>query len=125
MPTRRTASRPAALDPYAQRFQELKTELAQIEYFSKGTILARMVKCGKPQCACHTKPAKRHGPYFEWTFKAQGRTVNVRLSAETAPLFLAAAKQHRKLKSILNRLEKLSRQALAKSARDAARRHDD
>jgi hypothetical protein len=113
------------MDPYAQRFQELKTELARIEYFCKGTVLTRMVKCGKPQCACHSKPAKRHGPYYEWTYKAQGRTVNVRLSTETAPLFQAAATQHRKLKSILNRLEKLSRQALAKSARDAARRHND
>jgi len=108
-----------------KRFQELKTELAQIEYFSKGTVLARMVKCGKSQCDCHTKPAKRHGPYYEWTYKAQGRTVNVRLSAETAPIFQADAKQHRKLKSILNRLEKLSRQALAKLAKDAARRYDD
>ena len=116
MPTKRFASQPAA-DSYAKRFQELKTELARIEYFSKGTVLARMVKCGKPQCACHTKPVKRHGPYYEWTYKAQGKTVNVRLSAETAPIFQAAAKQHRKLKSILKRLEKLSRQALAKLAK--------
>jgi hypothetical protein len=51
--------------------------------------------------------------------------VNVRLSAETAPIFQAAAKQHRKLKSVLNRLEKLPRQALAKLAKRAARtRHD-
>jgi hypothetical protein len=126
--TKRTASRPAApaaIDTYAERFQELKAELAQIEYFSKGTVLARMMKCGKPQCACHTTPAKRHGPYYEWTYKAQGKTVNVRLSAKTAPIFQEAAKQHRKLKSILDRLEKLSRQALAKMAKDTARRHGD
>lgn len=121
-PLKRRSPQVAASDTYAKRFQELKTELAQIEYFSKGTVLARMVKCGKPQCACRTKPSKRHGPYYEWTYKAQGKTVNVRLSKEAAPIYQAAAKQYRKLKAILNRLEKLSRQALAKSARDATRR---
>ena len=119
---KRPASKSAAIDRYSERFQELKAELGHIEYFSKGTVLARMVKCGKPQCACHTKPSKRHGPYYEWTYKAKGKTVNVRLSAEAAPLFQAAAKQYRKLKSLLTRLEKLSRQALSKLAKDAARR---
>jgi len=109
-------------DEYARRFQKLKSELAQLEYFSKGTILARMMKCGKPQCPCHTKPAKRHGPYYEWTYKVRGKTVNVRLGSEAAPLYQAATQQHRQLKSILDRLEKLSRQALAKAAKAAAKR---
>jgi uncharacterized coiled-coil protein SlyX len=112
---------PRAADPYAKRFRELKTELAQIGYFSKGTVLTRRMKCGKPQCACHTQPAKRHGPYYEWTYKEQGKTVNVRLSKQAAPIYQRAAQQYRKLKAILNRLEKLSRQALARSAKDATR----
>jgi hypothetical protein len=116
---------PRATDPYAKRFQELKTELAQIGYFAKGTVLTRRMKCGKPQCACHTQPTKRHGPYYEWTYKAQGKTVNVRLSKQAASLYRDAAKQYRKLKRILSRLEKLSRQALAKSAQQLARRPPD
>ena len=47
---------------------------------------------------------------------------SIGLSPETAPFFQAAARQYRKLKTILNRLEKLSRQALAKLAKNAARR---
>src|ERR1039458_10884435 len=35
--------------------------------------------------------AKRHGPYFELTYKANGKTVNVKLSPEAAPLYRAAA----------------------------------
>lgn len=109
-------------DESARRFQELKNELAQLEFFSKGTVLARMMKCGKIQCPCHTKPAKRHGPYYEWTYKVRGKTVNVRLDPEAAPIYQAAVQQNRKLKSILIRLEKLSRQALAKSAKAAVKR---
>jgi hypothetical protein len=122
MPTPRRSPRSGASDTYAKRFQELRTELAEIEYFCKGTVLTRRMKCGKPQCACHTQPSKRHGPYYEWTYKAQGKTVNVRLTKEAAPLYQAAAKQYRQLKATLNRLEKISRKALAKSAKDAARR---
>lgn len=58
-------------------------------------------------------------PYFEWTYKVQGRTVNVKPSPQAAPLYQAATKQHRKLKAVLARMERLSRTALARLARQA------
>ena len=98
----------------AQRFRQARRELLQLEYFLKGTVLKRMMKCGRPQCACHHDPSKRHGPYFEWTYK-----VNGKLTAEAAPLYKAAAKQQRKLKAVLVRLERLSRTVLASLAKQA------
>ena len=118
MPSRQ-APRTVALRAQAQRFRQARRELLQLEYFLKGTVLKRMMKCGRPQCACHHDPAKRHGPYFEWTYKANGKTVNVKLTAESAPLYKAATKQQRKLKAILARLERLSRTALAGLAKQA------
>jgi hypothetical protein len=73
MSTPRRSQQTAILDRYAQRFGDLKREFELLEYFSKGTLLKRMVKCGKAQCACRHDPAKRHGPYFEWTYKAKGK----------------------------------------------------
>src|SRR4030088_728512 len=96
----------AILERRAQRFHELKRGLDQLEYFCKGTVLKRMMKCGKVQCACASDPAKRHGPYFEITYKANGKTVNVKFSPEAAPLYRAAVLQYRKLKVLLRRLEK-------------------
>ena len=81
-----------------------------------------MVRCGKPQCACGKDPSKRHGPYYEWTYKARGKTVTVRLAPEAASFFRAAARQYRKLKTILNRMETISRQALGKLAKDPSSR---
>ena len=77
------------------------------------------MKCGQPQCACHRDPARRHGPYFEWTYKVKGQTVNVKLSPPAAPLYQAATKQRRKLKAVLARMECLSRTALARLAKEA------
>jgi hypothetical protein len=103
----------------AQRFLELKPELQKLEFFCKGTVLARRMKCGQPACPCHADPSKRHGPYWEWTYKAQAKTVNVRLSPAAGPLYQAASQQYRKLKSMLARLEELSRAALAHAAKQA------
>ena len=82
--------------------------------------MKRMMKCGQPNCACHRDPHQRHGPYFEWTYKVKGKTVNVKLSPQAAPLYLTATTQHRKLKAALARMERLSRSALAHLAKQAA-----
>jgi hypothetical protein len=100
----------------AQRFAALKQEFVQLDYFCKGTVLKRMMKCGNKQCACHRDPAKRHGPYLECTYKVHNKTVNLKLYPEVAPLYRAAIQQHRKLRSLLGRLERLSRIALAHRA---------
>jgi hypothetical protein len=112
-------------DRYARRFENLKREFQDLEYFCKGTLLKRMMKCGKAQCACRQDPAKRHGPYFEWTYKAKGKTVNVKLTREVMPLFRAASHQYRKLRSLLNRLEDLSQTVLRHQAKlaQSADRH--
>ena len=113
----RAVQRNASLERHTQRFLELRRGLEQIEYFCKGTVLKRMMKCGKAQCACASDATKRHGPYFELTYKANGKTVNVKLSPEAAPLYTAAAKQYRKLKTLLNRLDKLSKTILRHQAK--------
>ncbi len=117
MPSRQLSS--PALRATARRFRQAQKELRPLTYFLKGTVSKRTIKCGKPQCPCHRDPAQRHGPYFEWTYKAAGKTVNVKLSPKAAPLYQAATKQHRKLKAVLARLEKLSRTALAQLAKHA------
>ncbi len=115
MPRARTSIRhsetSAQLERHTQRF---------LEYFCKGTVLKRMMKCGKVQCACASDPAKRHGPYFEITYKANGKTVNVKLSPEAASLYRAATLQYRKLKVLLRRLEKLSQTILRQQGQTGA-----
>lgn len=107
----------ATLDRDAQRFQELKQEFERLGYFCKGTVLKRMMKCGKASCACQNDLTKRHGPYFEWTYKDAGKTVNVKLAPEAAPLYKTASQQYRKLKSLLIRLERLSQNGLRRQAK--------
>jgi len=108
----------------AQRFEVLKRQILQLDYFCKGTVLKRMMKCGHKQCACHRDPAKRHGPYFECTYKVQNKTVNLKLYPEVAPLYRAAIRQYHQLKSLLGRMERLSRLALSHLAQQKLTRRD-
>jgi len=124
-PSIRRPKQSAQLERHTQRFHELKQGLNQLEYFCRGTILKRMMKCGKAQCACASDPAKRHGPYFEITYKVNGKTVNVKLSPEAAPLYRAATLQYRNLKVLLRRLEKLSQTILRQQAKLAQSQHRD
>ncbi|MEK7996661.1 MAG: DUF6788 family protein [Planctomycetota bacterium] len=105
------------MERHSQRFRELRRDLEQLQHFCKGTVLRRMMKCGKAHCACASDPTKRHGPYFELTYKANGKTVNVKVSPEAAPLYRAASQQYRKLKVLLNRLDKLSQTILRHQAK--------
>lgn len=109
----------ALLAGYLQQFAGLKQQIQQMQYFCKGTVLKRMMKCGQQRCACHKDPTKRHGPYFEWTYKANGKTVNVRLQPEEAAVYKSATEQYRRLKSVLTRMEALSRKAVSVLARRA------
>ena len=68
-------------------------------------------------------------PYLENkvypTYKAHGKTVNVKLSPAAAPLYRAAAQQYRKLKTLLNRLDKLSKTILRHQAKLAESKQQD
>jgi hypothetical protein len=121
----RPVARNTSLERQTQRFLELRRGLEQIDYFCKGTVLKRMMKCGKTQCACASDATKRHGPYFELTYKADGKTVNVKLSPQAAPLYRAAARQYRKLKTLLNRLDQLSKTILREQTKLAESKRQD
>jgi hypothetical protein len=112
----------SSTDRHAERFAQLRQQLQVLGYFCKGTVLERRMKCGQPNCVCHQDPSKRHGPYWEWTYKVHSKTVNVKLSSEAGPLYKAASKQYRTLKTLLNQLERISRATLAARAKQAKTR---
>lgn len=118
------AKRAAIILSDAQCFEALKRQIVQLDYFCKGTVLKRMMKCGHKQCVCHRDPAKRHGPYFECTYKVQNKTVNLKLYPEVTPLYRAAIREYRHLKSLLGRMERLSRSALSHIAEQKLTRGD-
>jgi hypothetical protein len=57
----------------------LYAELARLGDFRRGSLNEAFRKCGKPNCACAAPDHPGHGPQWNLTRKADGRTRTVHL----------------------------------------------
>jgi len=64
----------------AERYETLKREVAAVGLIRRGSLVRRLVACGKPNCCCQADPPRLHGPYYQWTRKVYGKTVTVRVN---------------------------------------------
>ena len=108
MTSKRTTAR---LDNYQRRYRELAGQFADIGYIAAGSVAARYSRCGKPNCACHADPAKLHGPYWHWTAKVDGKTVNRRLSQREADLYNEWIANDRHARALLTQMRTLATKA--------------
>jgi hypothetical protein len=74
------------LKRYEERYRELARQLGSIGYIAQGSLAPRFTRCGRATCACSADPPKLHGPYWHWSTKVNGKTVNRRLSERQATL---------------------------------------
>ena len=90
------------------RYASLQHQLAQIGYVCNGTVMQLYRKCGKPGCGCREDPQKRHGPYYIWTRKENGKTVTRSLSKNHAARCAEYILNSRKMENILEEMKKVS-----------------
>ena len=62
-----------------RRRAELFGLMSQAGDFRRGALNAVWRKCGKPNCACAQPGHRGHGPQWNLTRRAGGKTVNVHL----------------------------------------------
>ena len=108
MVTKRTADRLAA---YERRYRELARQLADIGYIASGSVAARFNRCGKQNCACHADPPQLHGPYWQWTAKINGKTVNRRLNDHEVRLYQEWIANDRKARNLLTQMRQTATKA--------------
>ncbi|MGH8276628.1 MAG: DUF6788 family protein, partial [Steroidobacteraceae bacterium] len=91
--------RAATLADYELRYRKLASALGEIGFIRSGSLASRDNYCGKANCRCHGDPPRPHGPYFQWTSKVDGKTVNRRLSAPEAELYQEWIDNDRRLRA--------------------------
>lgn len=94
-----------------EKLGEIKSEAEEIGFVLQGSVTERWKKCGKSACRCHKDPDEWHGPYHQWSWKADGRTASVSLSPEQAALCRQWVQNNRRLERIIRRLRTLSLRA--------------
>lgn len=85
-----------------ERIGRARQTIAEVDYLCTGTLLKRMMKCGKATCACRTDPAARHGPYYEWGHMKGGKLVHRYVSAEQAEVLQRAIANYRNVQKLLH-----------------------
>jgi hypothetical protein len=102
-----------------KEYERLKGELLKLGPVVQGSILARTLEREDPVAP---GGRRRLGPYYQWTRKIGGRTVNVNLSPEQAKVFGRAIAQHRRLETVLDRMRELSLKMLEASTEGVKKR---
>ncbi|MHB2029383.1 MAG: DUF6788 family protein [Acidimicrobiales bacterium] len=108
MTTTRTQLR---LDAYERRYRALATQVADVGYIASGSVALRYNQCGKSNCACRVDPTKRHGPYWLWTAKVEGKTVNRKLSEHEAHLYQEWIANDRHVRELLTQIRAVAAKA--------------
>jgi len=94
-------------DP-TQRHRQIIEEIAQLGFCLPGSLVARTSRCGKPTCACHTDPGRKHGPYPSWTRKVGPKTVTRNLSPAQLERYRLWFDNNRRLRQLVSELEALA-----------------
>jgi len=66
-----------------------------------GSVASRYNRCGKESCGCHGDLPRLHGPYFQWTAKVNGKTVNRKLSPSEAALYHERIGNDRQIRALI------------------------
>jgi hypothetical protein len=95
-----------------QQYRRLKEQVAQIGLIALGTITPRTITRPDPQ---DRRRKKTYGPYYQWTYKVQGKTVTVNLTQKQTVEFQKAIDNQRRLEEIIGKMLQLSRTILQKT----------
>lgn len=95
--------------PAERRYARLAARLARLGPVLQGSIAERTIV--RPDPGAPGKE-KAYGPYHQWTFKRQGRTVTVNLSAGQAKIYQRAIERNREMEETLAEMRALSLEIL-------------
>jgi hypothetical protein len=105
-------SKPPQTPPFAATRQALAEALGQVDGILPGSVVVRLMRCGKRNCACKADPPTLHGPYTQWTRTVDGKTVTKLLTDEQLARYQPWFDNARRLKDLVAKLEIVSLQAV-------------
>jgi len=96
-----------AVEVLRRRYEKLAAKLTNIGLILQGTITERTIVRKDPS---EPSKEKTYGPYYQWTWKKEGKTVTVNLTAAQAKVYQKAIDNHRIMENILKQMRNISLQ---------------
>jgi len=99
------------LEEYHRRHRELAAQIAEIGIVAAGSVTRRYTRCTSAGCRCNSDPPTRHGPYWQWTAKVNGKTVTKRQTDREAELYQEWIGNDRRIRSLLDQIRTVDAKA--------------
>ena len=106
------------------QYDEAKKALMNIGYIVEGSMVKRMITCGKSSCRCHQDSEKRHGPYYQLTWKRGGKTVSQFISESLAHHYQEWITNRKNLTKTIKEMYSISGKAIDSIVRESASQSD-
>lgn len=100
-------------------YARLSARVGKLGPVLQGTITERVIERADPK---NPRKKKEYGPYYQWTFKKDGKTRTVNLSASQAKVYQRAIDRHRKLEELIQEMRDLSLEILEATTRGVDKR---
>ena len=97
---------------------DLHQALKNMTFVVSGTLLSRTKTCGRPNCRCAVDENARHGPYYEWNRRQNGRLVHKTISDEQAKVVAHALADYKKFLKLISKWEALSAEKILEKNND-------
>ena len=105
-----------------RRRRRLREELRALseQPLMRGSVVERLRRCGRANCACASDPGARHGGTF-FTVHLQGATQAVHVRTEDAAAVRAAVAAYQRLWSVIDQLTACELADLRRQVRERRR----
>ena len=105
-----------------RRRRDLREQLRALSLapLMRGSLVERLRRCGRPNCACARDPRKRHGGKF-LTVQLSGHTHALHVRPEDEPKVRSAIEAYVKLWEIINALTECELSELRRETRERQR----
>ena len=97
---------------HQQKFELLKKRILGVGFVAEGSLVKRFLTCGNPSCHCHNNPDERHGPYFQMTWKRNGKTISKFIPPKLVSLYEQWINNKKILNGILKEMYRISEKGI-------------
>lgn len=90
-----------------QQLNDLKKQITSLGRAIPGSIQTAYLRCGKKNCRCQQDEKLRHGPYFLWYRRVNGKTATQSIAEENVHLFRTWIDNREKLEALVQKIVSL------------------
>jgi hypothetical protein len=89
------------------RLTDLKKQIDELGISIPGSIQTVYLRCGKKNCRCHKAENLRHGPYYLWYRRINGKTATQSIAEEDVQSYRMWIGNREKLEALFQKIVNL------------------